>query len=147
MPIEEALKLMAEAEEFEPIDFYTDGKPDLYKIMTARKTRMIKSVVVDNEKKIISFKLRGDYSGTIYLIQDEGGTTKIGHAENMKRRFSQINMSNSGKVSIYYSRIVKDRKDLEKKLHIEFSKKRIKGEWFDLSEEDLIRAKNIIDNY
>jgi hypothetical protein len=147
MPFEEALALMAEVEGFEPIEFYTDGKPDLYKIMTARKSRMIRSIVVDNEKKIISFKIRGDNSGTIYLIKDERGSTKIGHAENMKRRFSQISMSNSGKVRLYYSRIVKDRKALEKILHIEFSAKRIKGEWFDLSSDDLEKAKSIIDNY
>ena len=61
MSYEEAIELIAEVENFDPRDFYTDGKPDIFKLVAQKKSNMIKSLVVDNEKKVVSIKIRGDY--------------------------------------------------------------------------------------
>ena len=146
MSYEEAIELIAEVENFDPRDFYTDGKPDIFKLVAQKKSNMIKSLVVDNEKKVVSIKIRGDYSGYVYLIRSASGFTKIGHTENLKKRFASIDMSSPEEISIYYSKVVRNRVNLERKLHSLFADKRTKGEWFLLSDEDLQEAKAVMDS-
>jgi len=75
-----------------------------------------------------------------YLMKDpKTGLIKIGHSIRPKRRRVQLNCSVPG-ITILK---VCD-KDIEAKLHKAYSKKRVKGEWFRLTEEDI---QEIITSY
>lgn len=70
-----------------------------------------------------------------YVIKDEiKGLFKIGKTKNLKARLSAFCNEH-----LYYELIVN--RDLEKKLHALFYDKRIEGEWFELTAEDLERLQ------
>lgn len=64
---------------------------------------------------------------------------KIGHSRNVERRCQQLQGGAGGKVEIE----ITIPRDIEKGLHLRFSHKRIFGEWFSLSEQDLWDIRNI----
>jgi len=146
MSYEEAIKLVAEIENFDSREFCTDGKPDIFKLFAKKKSNMITSFAVDNENKVVKIKLKGDHSEYVYLIRSASCFTKIEHTDNLKKRFASIDTSSPEKITIYYSKVVRNRVNLERKLHSIFSEKRTKGEWFLLSDEDLQEAKAIINS-
>jgi hypothetical protein len=65
---------------------------------------------------------------------------KIGKANNIKRRFDQIATSNPFKPYIVHVFYTADPYSLEAELHRQFAAKRTHGEWFQLSDEDVINA-------
>lgn len=136
-----------EIQEMNPDSFYTDGKIDIEKIQRDGLTHFIKSASFDSDGKLTECKLYNDHTGYVYLITSENGLTKIGKAEDVKSRFSQIDGSSPCKVEIHHCQLTKNCDDLEKLLHKEFSHKRVKGEWFNLSPDELARAKEMIDSY
>lgn len=79
----------------------------------------------------------------IYLIKDVGrGLVKIGVAKNTRIRFSQLKTANAGIELIkFYHGISIDERLLHK--HFKTIGKRVDGEWFSLSCEDL----DFIDSY
>ena len=79
-----------------------------------------------------------DRSGFVYVIEDTGsGYFKIGMSRDPVKRFEQIQPVLPFETLITCTFEVEDRYAAESFLHRRFSGKRAKGEWFDLSEEDL----------
>ena len=144
MPYEEAINLIAEADGFDPREYYTDGKPDISKILARKKGSMVASLTIDKEKKIIKIKLRNDFSGYVYLIASDVGLTKIGHAENVKKRFETLSVASPVKLNMVFSKRVRNRIFVENLLHSRFSDKRKLGEWFLLDTNDIEIAREMI---
>jgi predicted GIY-YIG superfamily endonuclease len=76
----------------------------------------------------------------VYLIQCEAtGNTKIGRSKNPEERIKSLQTSNAGKLRII-SKIVCNDGDahlLEQRLHKEYKDKRLHGEWFKLTRDDI----------
>jgi hypothetical protein len=72
----------------------------------------------------------------IYVIQSEHGF-KIGKSINPKSRFSALKTATLSSLSLVLSRHVKDMHRTEDVLHAYFKSQHIKGEWFQLSADDL----------
>ncbi len=106
----------------------------------------------DNLKKIIDAVIEGEnpYSppekekykkpfkpGIVYLLHSENGFYKIGRTSDGSSRLSYL----TEKLPINIELVHQFRSDTptktEKNLHDRFSEKRIKGEWFSLSDEDV----------
>lgn len=147
MPVEEVLQRMAEIEGLNAIEFYTDGKPDINKILSKRKAHLIKCVTIENGGKIIKFELINDYTGYVYIIQSDNGLFKIGFAKDVQSRFSQIDTASPCELSIFYCKFVSNAPKLEKSLHKKFDKFQRKGEWFQLPEKQLQLARKMIDGF
>lgn len=79
----------------------------------------------------------------IYLIQDkETGLTKIGRSEDPQKRLKQLKypgtlMPRPLDFFIYHSWA--DDPRVEKELHSKFKEQRVRGEWFNLSKDDLVK--------
>jgi len=78
--------------------------------------------------------------GCVYFFRHIGlSPIKIGYSENE----SPINRFNSFKTYAPYGSeilgfiIISDAKEIESHLHKKYANKRLQGEWFDLSEEDV----------
>jgi uncharacterized protein YdaU (DUF1376 family) len=85
----------------------------------------------------------------IYLIKDNDTKyIKIGSSVNPLRRFAEmknqinpaITVGNRDYELLWISKILK--RDIEKYIHKLYSKKRVSGEWFKLSEDDILFIKN-----
>lgn len=76
-----------------------------------------------------------DY-GFVYIVKSELGC-KIGRTKNLDDRMNLFNVKLPFNWEITKTYLLKDYKDFEKFFHSKFNHKRINGEWFDLSNEDL----------
>ncbi len=83
----------------------------------------------------------------VYLIKVNKKLYKIGKSQNLQKRIShyQTHLPILFKVVRQYSSDNMD--ELEKVLHVAFQHKRVKGEWFELKNEDLEVCDNIARSY
>ncbi len=73
----------------------------------------------------------------VYLIGSPVGLTKIGRTNDIMRRLSAFNVDSPVELSPIHLYYCNKSDQLEKKLHKKFSGKRCRGEWFELSSEDI----------
>ena len=80
----------------------------------------------------------GNGSGFLYLLRRSDGLHKIGHAFNVKRRLSNNKYENRGYcIDLIHTVHVSCRIAAERYWHDLFAAKRIRREWFALSEQDV----------
>lgn len=77
-----------------------------------------------------------DRSGFVY-IAESGGVYKIGMTKNPQKRMSQISPLLPHPINIIHVREVDDCSRAESFLHEKYASKRLNGEWFALSEDDI----------
>jgi len=80
--------------------------------------------------------IQQDKSGCIYLIQSNG-LCKIGITKDFERRMADFQRTIPTEVNIVWSAEVEDAYKMERALHEHFKDKWVKGEWFDLNEDDM----------
>jgi len=90
---------------------------------------------------IISERKKKTKKGYVYIIHTDH-STKVGRSKNVKTRIGAIGTQLPHKILWTESFKVDDMYNEELKLHEEFKDKRINGEWFDLSDEDITIIKN-----
>ena len=86
--------------------------------------------------------------GYIYLICDSSQNTyKIGVTRNLvQNRIKKLQTGNSSELHIVYTISTDYPFRLETLLHNKFKDKRVYGEWFSLSDDDVKEFKNICNN-
>lgn len=87
--------------------------------------------------------LKSEKPGYVYLLKSEAGHYKIGRSVNPESRHKTFGIQLPFRVS--YECLIKteNMKRLEAELHEKFAHKRLDGEWFDLSTEDIEYIKGI----
>jgi hypothetical protein len=83
--------------------------------------------------------------GDVYLIKSENGLYKIGHSENCWNRIKALRPASPVELELFTWACLKkpyDRGTVEKELHKIYKNRRVRYEWFSLTDEDL---SNIID--
>lgn len=78
----------------------------------------------------------------VYFIQAENGLTKIGKSVEPDKRIQSLKTASPLKLEIIRVIETADMHTLEQYYHKKFAEKRVKREWFDLSEEDLVNLTN-----
>lgn len=73
----------------------------------------------------------------VYLIKAENGLIKIGKTVDIRQRFRTLYTMCPVKLELVAFLETELADELEIRLHSEFSDKRVKGEWFALSSEDV----------
>lgn len=82
-------------------------------------------------------------STSLYLIRAANGFVKIGISANVRKRFDALNASSPIELELIFTKTDMFACDLEAQLHKQYAAKRVKGEWFNLSDgdiRDIIRA-------
>ena len=101
-------------------------------------TAKIQAKVVINNNAVDPF----DKSGFVYVIYLDDSSDKryykIGMASHFNSRFSSHNCSSPFDICVACVYYVANMRKEERLLHDMFDKNRIKGEWFDLSDDDLV---------
>lgn len=75
--------------------------------------------------------------GIVYVVREEYGTVKIGKTISLLRRFATIDTQIPYKIELLLSIETNDIHSLEAHLHQRFASKRVKGEWFRLTDQDI----------
>lgn len=131
---------------FDPANLITGGKLDIAKVSKAENLCCIELMEFDSNGDLDRIKLCGGSEMrhfSVYLVKAENGLTKIGVSRDPKKRFDGLcTMSPIDLELIFYASSLWGRR-LEKHFHERFKDKRIKGEWFNLDDEDIesIKAK------
>ena len=83
------------------------------------------------------------FPGYVYLIKSETGHYKIGRTNNPDNRMRAFGIKLPFRV--HYEHLIKskDMCALETELHQRFAQKRLDGEWFNLSDEDVAYIKSL----
>jgi len=76
----------------------------------------------------------------IYIIGDTESPYKIGFTKDPEKRLSTLQTGNPKKLTIHYKEQINENevKFIEKQIHKELKRKKISGEWFDISLDDAI---------
>ena len=86
-------------------------------------------------------------TGVVYIIEDTQGHYKIGATTNVIKRLRVLRVANPRPLYLtYYSDPVPFYKTLEKFVHEKFKSKRMNGEWFSLTDTDLVWFANLCDS-
>lgn len=100
---------------------------------------------VKKRKEELDILLEG--KAEIYLIKCEQ-YHKIGFSTNSWQRFNDLNGTGMPfKLELVYYGFMDDARKLEKDMHKKFVDKRVKGEWFELTDEDIREFKEICDKH
>ena len=73
--------------------------------------------------------------GSVYLVQDSHGNTKIGFSTNPERRLKSLRTSSASKLTFLGA--IPGTRENEKRLHRLFADRRVGREWFNLSSADI----------
>jgi hypothetical protein len=93
---------------------------------------------------LIQKQNRNKRKGFVYLIKEVNGSHyKIGRTVNLDSRAQTFSVKLPFKISLEHSFHSDDYKTAEESLHTMFSDKRIDGEWFQLSDDDVSFIKSI----
>jgi hypothetical protein len=84
----------------------------------------------------------------VYVIKHKGKSSihKIGKSADFHQRLEMIQSYNAAELEVVLVQKTSLNSYLEKILHFEFKSKKIRGEWFDLSKEDVVRLKELVSN-
>jgi len=84
----------------------------------------------------------------VYVIKHKGKSSiyKIGKSSDFHQRLEMIQSYNAAELEVVLVQKTSLNSYLEKILHFEFKSKKIRGEWFDLSKEDVVRLKELVSN-
>jgi hypothetical protein len=81
--------------------------------------------------------------GYVYLVQSPTGAYKIGRAKNPKDRVRTFGVKLPFEIELIHTIEAADYKVAERQLHERFAPKRVNGEWFNLTPEDVASIKSI----
>lgn len=98
------------------------------------------------EAKAKTIKNRENKVGFIYLIYD-GEAIKIGQTKYLSQRLSSISVEIKKDISLLHHAQVIGYELREKELHKMFEAKNVKGEWFNLDDDDILIVKEYLKQY
>ena len=78
--------------------------------------------------------------GVVYIIGNGKGEYKIGRAKNAARRLAQIQSASPDTLTLHMVFTTPDSLNTERWFHHFFFRQRISGEWFRLSDDDVVEA-------
>ncbi len=96
-----------------------------------------------SKPKSIPISKKIDHSGYVYLIKSERGMYKIGRSKGPKGRIKTLEVKLPFEIEPICLIPTQNANRLEKQLHYRFESKRIDGEWFALTEEDVQYIKSL----
>jgi uncharacterized protein (DUF433 family) len=89
----------------------------------------------------------GDLKTCVYILKTGKNLFKIGKTRDLQRRLSSYHTHLPILFRVVRQYPAANMSELEESLHIVFQHRRIKGEWFQLTNDDLVICDNIARNY
>jgi hypothetical protein len=96
-----------------------------------------------DDYRVISGEIPRNLDGWVYLVKTANGQCKIGRTSNLPVRIKALSASHPENLELVHSIQSTNMFELEAGLHSHFDSKRIKGEWFHLSPDDIEYIKGL----
>lgn len=114
---------------------------DKIKIITLKEKMFSKKTEIPKEKAYR--KGRKGRKGYVYLLKSPSKAYKIGLSSNPEQRLKNFGIQLPFEVQFEHLISTNNMYRLEKELHTKFASKRINGEWFNLSDDDVAYIKGL----
>lgn len=130
-------------------DFFKDGEFsfEYFSAVSAgvevNRQSLARIAILLNPLKVDARIVYGRRHGFVYLIQSPTGAYKIGRTTNPEDRMKTFEVKLPFEVEYVCVIKTKDMFGLESQLHSQFADKRVNGEWFSLSPEDVDYIKGL----
>ena len=124
--------------ELEKLKVSSNHKAQEVKPLPEDKAELVKEIITDDQYS-------DTVAGWVYLIAADNDLCKIGHTDDVYKRFSNLVAMNAAGLALRHSIYSMNRMRAEKYLHDTFSNKRSHGEWFRLTNEDIEWIRGIPD--
>lgn len=82
-------------------------------------------------------RFTADRPGSVYLLRADNGLFKIGRSVVPESRAAELQTASPVAISLIHVISTSDCVELERLLHVHFSGRRVRGEWFELSPGDV----------
>lgn len=102
----------------------------------------VEDLVKKNSILDLPTKYKKHRSNKVYFIQAENGLIKIGIAFDVEYRLSFLNTASPVELTLLFWVDTDEARGLEKSLHHLFKTKRVRGEWFRLTSDDITWVKS-----
>lgn len=135
---------------------YVRSNRDVPEEFRAYREEFVKWLVEESQAEAVAYQERtkviearraaeraAKVSGFVYLLKKEEGVYKIGKTVNVKNRGTEFSVKLPFATQYECVITTTDRNTLEAELHQKFKAKRINGEWFALSPEDVEYIKGL----
>lgn len=100
----------------------------------------------DDQKLLSSYEQivsgEKDGCGFVYCLSDQQGHYKLGYSKNVDNRIKQLSTQPPFELKLMVKHQVYDMRRYEAALHNVYNRKRLRGEWFALSHQDLQEVIN-----
>lgn len=132
---------------------YSIGSENLQKPAIASEIERISRLLAIDGKGVVLSMVASEYRAVyreraqkqqrplVYLIRAENGPIKIGVTSNIEKRVQQLTAIIPLEIELLFIIKSDNALALEASLHSEYSDRRIKGEWFRLTNEDVDRIR------
>jgi len=90
-------------------------------------------------------KAKRTVSGSVYLIREPFGRIKIGIAADIGSRLSRLSTSSAYELELLFSVRIENARQEEAFLHKTYASKRVRGEWFELTHDEIEEIKQRYD--
>lgn len=106
-----------------------------------RKPAIVRELERRSEEGQLLRNAKGEESRRVkvYLIRAENGLIKIGKTIDVEQRFRSLNMSSPVDLELVHVFDTLFGDELEESLHAAYDDKRVKGEWFNLTDSDIAK--------
>lgn len=84
---------------------------------------------------------------SVYILKTGKNLYKIGKTQDLQKRLFSYHTHLPVMFKVVRQYVAANMNDLEESLHVVFQHKRVKGEWFELSKDDLVICDNIAHSY
>lgn len=88
------------------------------------------------------YEMEPPHPGFIYFLRADNGLYKIGKTKVLDRRIKQLGIKLPYKLELIHAVGTDEMHYIEKDYHRRYAQKRIRGEWFALTDEDIVQIKN-----
>lgn len=86
--------------------------------------------------------------GCIYIVNARGTSLyKIGYASNVGERMHSMRTDSPLELDVIAVIPAREPRKMESRLHRKYEKKRVRGEWFNLSNDDVVELSTVKDKY
>lgn len=96
-----------------------------------------RDAVIAGQRNSLVVQASQKVRGYVYLILSADGCVKIGIAGNPQKRLQELQIGHAGVLRLIHIIPSADPEKLERKLHLAYGPKRVRGEWFQLTDEDI----------
>jgi len=127
-----------------PIEAFRVESTNLFQIV--RDWCLRKKGIIEREPDLIPeppYEIQQPNPGYVYFLRADNGLFKIGMTKELNKRIKQLGIQLPYELQLVHAIGTDERCHVEEYFHLRFAQKRVRGEWFALTDSDIVDIQRI----